>query len=180
MNEFTKSKLIDLFWEGIADTPWDVWCDTSSGDKERIVPAAVVELGIDVDIDEAYDLFWEWAEGLDEDSFRSAYSESLQEALPSAGYRVVLADYESDDFDINVEFGFQDPDESDVTDLEYLLKPGQTRGDLVVYLSDRCGYTSIYVHDERPATANDIKRLSTSTFPTMDTGEEYVYYGDID
>lgn len=71
MDNYTKSRLIDLFWEGIADTPWDVWCDTSSGDKERIVPDAIVELGIDVDIDEAYDLFWEWAEGLDEDSFRS-------------------------------------------------------------------------------------------------------------
>jgi hypothetical protein len=79
MDNFTKSRLIDLFWEGIADTPWDVWCDTSSGDKERIVPDAIVELGINVDIDEAYDLFWEWAEGLDEDSFRSSYSEGLQE-----------------------------------------------------------------------------------------------------
>ena len=79
MNEFTRSRLIDLFWEGIADTPWDVWCDTSSRDKERIVPDAIVELGVNVDIDEAYDLFWEWADGLEEDSFRPHYSEGLQE-----------------------------------------------------------------------------------------------------
>lgn len=79
MDNFTKSKLINLFWDDIADTSWDVWCDTSSRDKERIVPAAIVELGINVDIDEAYDLFWEWADGLEEDSFRPRYSEGLQE-----------------------------------------------------------------------------------------------------
>lgn len=81
MDNFTKSKLIDLFWEGIADTPWDVWCDTSSGDKERIVPDAIVELGVDVDIDEAYDLFWEWADGLDEDSFRPVESTKIAESV---------------------------------------------------------------------------------------------------
>ena len=107
-------------------------------------------------------------------------NKKLAESLPSNGYRVVLADYDTDDFDINVEFGWQDPEENEVVDYEYLLQPGQTRGDLVVYLSDNCGYTSIYVHDERPATAADIKRLKSDTFPTRDTGDEYVYYGDID
>jgi hypothetical protein len=107
--------------------------------------------------------------------------ESVKTAvLPSDGYRVVLADYDTDDFDINVEFDMQDPDENEVVDYEYLLKPGQTRGDLVVYLSDNCGFTSIYVHDERPATATDVKRLSSETFPVTDTGDEYKYYGDID
>ena len=71
MDNYTKYRLIDLFREGIADTTWQDWCATSSSDKERIVPDAIVELGIDVDIDKAYDLFWEWAEGLDEDSFSS-------------------------------------------------------------------------------------------------------------
>lgn len=95
-------------------------------------------------------------------------------------YRVVLADYESDDFDINVEFGMQDPEEPDVINYEYLLKPGQTRGDLVVFLSRDCGFTSIYVHDERPASASDIKRLAQDTFPVTGTGDDYIDYGDID
>lgn len=116
----------------------------------------------------------------DNELFVDFDDQSLEEALPSNGYRVVLADYDSDDFDINVEFGFQDPDENEVVDYEYLLKPGQTRGDLVVYLSDNCGFTSIYVHDERPATEDDIKRLASETFPVTNTGDDYRYYGEID
>ena len=96
-----------------------------------------------------------------------------------AGHRVVLADYDTDDFDINVEFGMQDPEENEVVDYEYLLKPGQTAGDLVVWLSRDCGYTSIYVHDERPATPEDIKRLASDTFPVTDTGDEWQDYGEI-
>ena len=116
----------------------------------------------------------------------------LKEALPPAtlralkdtsainSYRVVLADYDTDDFDINVEFGMQDPDENEVTDHEYLLKPGQTPGDLVVYLGRDCGFTSIYVHDGGPATPNDIKRLANDTCPVSGTGDEWKYYGEID
>lgn len=100
------------------------------------------------------------------------------EEEPAEGYRVALADFESDDFDINVEFGMQDPDECDVIDEKYLLKPDQTKGDLVVYLSETCGYTSIYVHDERPATPEEIKSLTT--FPTTGRGHEYADYGEID
>jgi hypothetical protein len=96
------------------------------------------------------------------------------------GYRVVLADYDTDDFDINVDFGMQDPDENEVIDYEYLLKPGQTKGDLVVWLSRDCGYTSIYVHDERPATDADIKRLASDTFSVTDTGDEWQDYGSLD
>ena len=104
----------------------------------------------------------------------------LKEEAISQAYRVVLADYDTDDFDINVEFGMQDPDENEVVDYEYLLKPGQTKGDLVVWLSRDCGYTSIYVHDERPATDADIKRLASDTFSVTGTGDEWQDYGDID
>ncbi len=69
MTEEIRDKLIDLFWEGIRDTSWDVWCDTSSTDKERIAVDAIVELGELVDTDEVFELFWEWADGLEEDSF---------------------------------------------------------------------------------------------------------------
>lgn len=104
----------------------------------------------------------------------------LKENSSLTSYRVVLADYDTDDFDINVEFGMQDPDENEVLDYEYLLKPGQTKGDLVVWLSRDCGYTSIYVHDERPATDADIKRLASDTCPVTDTGDEWQGYGNID
>ncbi len=104
----------------------------------------------------------------------------LKEASDINSYRVVLADYDTDDFDINVEFGMQDPDENEVVDYEYLLKPGQTPGDLVVYLSRDCGFTSIYVHDGGPATPNEIKSLADRTFPVSGTGDEWKYYGEID
>lgn len=107
-------------------------------------------------------------------------AECKNDLKEEAGYRVVLADYDTDDFDINVDFGMQDPDENEVIDYEYLLKPGQTKGDLVVWLSRDCGYTSIYVHDERPATDADIKRLASDTFSVTGTGDEWQDYGDLD
>lgn len=106
--------------------------------------------------------------------------DALKESATSQDHRVVLADYDTDDFDINVELGMQDPEENEVVDYEYLLKPGQTKGDLVVWLSRDCGYTSIYVHDERPATDADIKRLASDTFSVTGTGDEWQDYGDID
>ena len=112
------------------------------------------------------------------DDFEISTEESLKEELDINTYRVVLADYDSDDFDINVEFGLQDEEENDVADQEWLLKPGQTKGDLVVYLSYECAYTSIYVHDERPATADEIKTISG--FDTVPGITDWENYGSID
>jgi hypothetical protein len=130
------------------------------------------------------ELFEKFADeaGLEFEVCEDVSQSSLAEAVDDAsGYRVVLADYDTDDFDINVEFGIQDPDENEVVDYEYLLEPGQTKGDLVVYLSRDCGFTSIYVHDERPASASDIKRLSSDTFPVTGTDEyDWQNYGTMD
>jgi hypothetical protein len=79
MDNFTKSRLIDLFWAGLTNWDWESWQSAGAEDKETIVTDAIIELGIDIDINEAYDLFWEWAEGLEENSFRSGYSGGLQE-----------------------------------------------------------------------------------------------------
>ena len=70
LNESTVEKLVDLFWEGISDTPWDVWCDTSSTDKERVAVEAIVKLDDPtIDQEEVFELFWDWADGLEESSF---------------------------------------------------------------------------------------------------------------
>ena len=80
LTEVQIEKLVDLFYEDISETPWDVWCDTSSGDKERIVPEAVVKLNDPtVDIDEVYDLFWSWTEGLEEDDFKQDPNDDLDD-----------------------------------------------------------------------------------------------------
>lgn len=94
------------------------------------------------------------------------------------GYRTALACYDSDDFDINVEFGMQDEEEYEVEDQLYLLQPGQTVADLVVYLSRECGFTSIYVYGETSANRNEIR--TATRFTTVPGAHDYRHYGIIE
>jgi hypothetical protein len=61
--------IIQMFWDGLKDWDWETWCSTSSGDRESIVVDVLSDLGITTDIDEVYDLFYDWSSGLDESSF---------------------------------------------------------------------------------------------------------------
>ena len=94
------------------------------------------------------------------------------------GYRTALASYDTDDYDINVELGFADEDDYEVVDEEYLLCPGQTVADLVVYLSRECGFTNIYVRGERVAFRDDIKTVKK--FKTVPGNHDYNDYGTIE
>ena len=174
-----------LFTESYPDMPFD--SNVKEGDKIRIIHLEGEDNSYDgkegtvEHIDSIGQLHGTWGElaiipGVDD--FEIITEESLKEELDINTYRVVLADYDSDDFDINVEFGLQDEEENDVADQEWLLKPGQTKGDLVVYLSYECAYTSIYVHDERPATADEIKTISG--FDTVPGITDWENYGSID
>lgn len=93
------------------------------------------------------------------------------------GYRTAYACYDSDDFDINVELGMQDEDEYEVENQLYLLCPGQTVADLVVYLSRECGFTNVYVHTETSANRDEIK--TASKFTTVPGNHDYRHYGTI-
>jgi hypothetical protein len=93
------------------------------------------------------------------------------------GYRTAYACYDSDDFDINVELGMQDEDDYEVENQLYLLGPGQTVADLVVYLSRECGFTNIYVHTETSANRDEIK--TASKFTTVPGNHDYRHYGTI-
>jgi hypothetical protein len=93
------------------------------------------------------------------------------------GYRTAYACYDSDDFDINVELGMQDEDDYEVENQLYLLCPGQTVADLVVYLSRECGFTNIYVHTETSASRDEIK--TASKFTTVPGNHDYRHYGTI-
>ena len=99
---------------------------------------------------------------------REACDKNLKEAanIDLSKYRIALADYEDDDGE-------------ECEDIEYLLKPGQTKGDLVVHLSHDAGFMYIYVHDERLATAEEVKQMSHITFDTK-AGEDYTNYGSVD
>lgn len=93
------------------------------------------------------------------------------------GYRTAYACYDSDDFDINVELGMQDEDDYEVENQLYLLGPGQTVADLVVYLSRECGFTNVYVHTETSANRDEIK--TASKFTTVPGNHDYRHYGTI-
>jgi hypothetical protein len=132
------------------------------------------------------DCFDQEFDGLDNslDTVPDKFSKPLSEnaiqdgGFRTDGYRTALACYDSDDFDINVEFGLQDEDEYEVEDQLYLLRPGQTVADLVVYLSRKCGFTNIYVYGETSATRGEMK--TAARFETQPGTHDYRHYGTIE
>jgi hypothetical protein len=72
----------------------------------------------------------------------------------------------------------QDEDEYEVEDQLYLLCPGQTVADLVVYLSYRCGFTNVYVYGETSAYGNE--RKTAIKFETVPGTHDYRDYGTIE
>ena len=64
-------KIVQMFWENLRGWTWDSWTSTSSSDRESIVVDVITELGITVDVDEVYDLFYDWSAGLTEESFEN-------------------------------------------------------------------------------------------------------------
>ena len=119
-------------------------------------------------------------EAIREELPKSALKENavIDGGFRTDGYRTALACYDSDDFDINVEFGMQDKEEYEVEDQLYLLRPGQTVADLVVYLSSKCGFTGVYVYGETRATRGEMK--TATKFETVPGTHDYRDYGTIE
>ena len=69
MSEETRDRIITLFWEGVADTSWEDWCYTSAGDKENMFVDTILDFVEGVTSDEVIELFWDWANGLEESDF---------------------------------------------------------------------------------------------------------------
>jgi hypothetical protein len=69
MNDELRDRLIKYFQDSISEMSWEEWKATSSSDWEGIVVGAILELGLTDYLDEVYDLFYEWSDGLEEDSF---------------------------------------------------------------------------------------------------------------
>ena len=65
----TEEELIGLFWDGIRDYSSDLQFDSSTNEKEEILWRALEQLEEPIDKDRAVELFWNWADGLEEDSF---------------------------------------------------------------------------------------------------------------
>lgn len=69
MSDETRDKIIDIFWESISDMSWEDWCSTSAGDKENIAVDTILTLVDGTDKYEVIELFWDWANGLEESDF---------------------------------------------------------------------------------------------------------------
>lgn len=65
------NKLVDKFYEGIAYMYWNEWFNMDPVEKESHVVDPILKSGDFSDIDEGKisEIFWEWAEGLDDSDF---------------------------------------------------------------------------------------------------------------
>lgn len=69
MTEELQDRIITLFWEGLTDMSWEDWCSISAGDKESLVVDTIPDFVDGVTTDEVIELFWEWANNLEESDF---------------------------------------------------------------------------------------------------------------
>ena len=69
MSESMVKELVKYFWKSISNMSWEDWCSTSSSDWEDICTGAILDLGLTNYIDEVYECFDQWSEGIDETSF---------------------------------------------------------------------------------------------------------------
>lgn len=74
-----EERLIEIFKEYLPAWSWEEWQAAGASDKEDIVINALADLGPDmpIEVDEAYDIFWDWAAGLTEADFRSNLGEAI-------------------------------------------------------------------------------------------------------
>ena len=61
--------LINLFYEYLSGWTWDAWQAAGTSDKEEVVVNALADYGPDIYVDDAYDLFYDWAAGLTPEDF---------------------------------------------------------------------------------------------------------------
>jgi hypothetical protein len=72
LNESQQSieeTLVELFMSYLQGWSWEEWQAAGSSDREEIVVNALAELGANMDTEEAYDIFYDWAAGLTEEDF---------------------------------------------------------------------------------------------------------------
>ena len=70
INSDMREQIIDYFWEELESWDYDSWTSSSSSDKEDMVTGVILELEIPSELEEeVYELFYDWCDGIDEDSF---------------------------------------------------------------------------------------------------------------
>ncbi len=76
---YMTEQLIKLFQEYLLDWSWDEWQAAGSSDREEVVINALADLGpnMNIDVEEAYDLFYDWSAGLTEADFGLTESNNI-------------------------------------------------------------------------------------------------------
>jgi len=70
INSDMREQIIDYFWEELESWDYDSWTSSSSSDREDMVKGVILELEISSELEEeVYELFYDWCDGIDEDSF---------------------------------------------------------------------------------------------------------------
>ena len=82
-------KLVGLFWEGLQDYTSDIWFDSSTKEKEELLWWALSRIDAPINESEALEIFWQWADGLEEDSF-TRVSFDIPDKLYHATYKQFL------------------------------------------------------------------------------------------
>lgn len=67
--------LTDLFYEYLAGWTWEEWQAAGVSDREEVVVNALADYGPDIYVDDAYDLFYDWAAGLTPEDFEGTLIE---------------------------------------------------------------------------------------------------------
>lgn len=70
LDEKTVEKIIEYFDDYISNMSWDEWCSTPLSDWDELVTSTIIDLQLTNYIDEVYDIFNEWIEGIDETYFK--------------------------------------------------------------------------------------------------------------
>ena len=71
-----EARLINLFQSYLDGWSWEEWQAAGSSDREEVAVNAIADLGPEIDIDEAYDIFYDWAAGLTEADFDETLTEA--------------------------------------------------------------------------------------------------------
>lgn len=74
-----EARLINLFYKYLEGWSWEEWQAAGSSDREEVAVNAIADLGPEVDVEEAYDIFYDWAAGLTEADFGDLITEDTDD-----------------------------------------------------------------------------------------------------
>lgn len=69
LDEKKVEEIVDYFNDYISDRSWEEWRGTCSSDWEGMCVGVIIDLSLTDHVEEVYDIFDEWYEGIDETYF---------------------------------------------------------------------------------------------------------------